>query len=138
MRKLLSEDDYTLRRKQFRENCGPSASQGFFGEWAWSIKHMKKFDEQLLAENTWHETDVNDDYIALRDSTLVRDFFETDPSSISRADFEALAINATKQAFGDKSYLNSIHRRAEEAFLERARDTLMRVFSDRGISIVSR
>ena len=99
---------------------------------------MKKFDEQLLAENTWHETDVNDDYIALRDSTLVRDFFETDPSSISRADFEALAINATKQAFGDKSYLNSIHRRAEEAFLERARDTLMRVFSDRGISIVSR
>ena len=135
MRKILSKQEYRERWEAFLQSCGPSPAGDGFDKWLWAAQHREPFHKQLLAEHTWYENFATGEYIALRESPYVRSFLSADPNSIAGDEFEKLVVTATKEAFSDTEYVNDLRSNAQSILQRRSRETLKRVFADRGIEI---
>lgn len=135
MLKMLTPEEYHQRRKSFFDTLGPNPGTGMMGKWAWGIVMEKKFHQRLRAENTWFESSVSDEYIALRDTACVQSFLSEDPDFISLETFNTLLNQAVRQAFGEPTHIFELHPKSRENFYARHRLTLGRILVQRDIVI---
>jgi len=135
MPKMLTSAQYHERRKSFFASLGPNPGTGMMGKWAWASVMEKKFHQTLQAENTWFESCVSDEYIALRDTPCVQSFLSGNPDFISLQAFNALVNEAVGQAFGEPTHIFELHPKSRDNFYARHRLTLGRILVQRDIVI---
>lgn len=135
MPKMLTPEQYRGRRNAFFDTLGPNPGTGMMGKWAWANAMTKKFHQTLREENTWFESSVSDEYIALRDTACVQSFLSGDPDFISLEAFNSLLNEAVRQAFGEPTHIFELHPKSRENFYARHRLTLGRILIQRDIVI---
>ena len=132
MREILSQAEYLSRRDDFFRKQGKRPTSGWASMLGWGNRLLNQFHTELFEQNLGYETDVNDDYIALRDTSVLKAFFALKPADITSSEREALFATAFSEAFKDIDYLKSVHVNAPKAFRERCRVAFDRILSDRG------
>ena len=95
----------------------------------------EKFHQTLRAENTWFESSVSDEYIALRDTACVQSFLSDDPDFISLEAFNSLVNEAINQVLAEPTHIFELHPKSKDNFYARHRTTLGRIPVQRGIII---
>jgi hypothetical protein len=133
--KMLNPEQYRERHKAFFDSVGPNPGTGMMGKWAWGNAMTEKFHQTLRAENTWFESSVSDEYMALRDTACVQSFLWGDPDFISLEGFNSLVNEVIKQAFGELTHIFELHPKSRDNFYARQRTTLGRILIQRGIII---
>jgi hypothetical protein len=79
-----------------------------------------------------------DEYRLLRDTPAAQTLLNTEPTSISEAEFEKFALTAIEQAFGDFSYLDEGYPKLREGAMSGKVVIVRRILADRRILIVKR
>lgn len=132
---MLTPAQYHERRESFFASLGPNPGTTMMGMWAWGDAMTKTFHQSLRAENTWFESSVSHEYIALRDTSCVQSFLSGDPDFISLDAFDSLVNNAVGQAFGEPTHIFELHPKSRKNFYARHHLTLGRVLVQRDIVI---
>jgi hypothetical protein len=137
---VLTKNEYDRELSRFIEEQSASdpRPQSFTLVLGWANKHRKTFEQQLSDRNVIWETMEGDDYCALRDTSVAQSLLNTEPTSISEAEFENFALTAIEQAFGDFSYLDEGYPKLRAGAISNKLVIVRRILADRRIAIVKR
>jgi hypothetical protein len=125
------EEEYKLFCTRFGE--APRTSMTAFMSWHYKIK--EQFHQKLKEEGINWETDVNDEYIALKNTKAIQSFLTAPQTPMSKGDFYNLARKAIDEAFGELAYLNEGYPKLRYDSIKRKHDTLLRLLNAYGIAI---
>jgi hypothetical protein len=134
-KEVWSQERYDEEYKRFSKCFGeaPRTSMTAFMSWHYKIK--EQFNLKLKADGINWESDVNDEYISLKNTQAIQSFFRAPKTSISKGDFYNLARSAIAEVFGDLKYLDEGYPRLKHASIQRKQDTLLRLLQTHGIDI---
>ena len=134
-KEFWSQERYNKEYKRFSARFGeaPNTSMTAFMSWHYKIK--EQFNKKLKAEGINWETDISDEYVALKNTQAMKSFLNTRQTSISKGDFYNIARKAIDEAFGDLAYLDAGYPKLLNASVKRKHDSLLRLFNTHGIAI---
>lgn len=134
-KEVWSQERYEEEYKRFSARFGeaPNTSMTAFMSWHYIIK--EQFNRRLKEEGIIWETDISEEYLALKNTKMIQSFLNAKHTSISKGDFYNLARNAIVEAFGDLDYLDDAYPKLKYASIKRKQETLIRLLNTHGIAI---
>ena len=132
---VLSNEQFEIAYIEFSKDFGdaPRTSMTAFMSWHYKIREI--FCQKLKGEGINWESDVNDEYIALKNTRVIQSFLSAPHTSLSKGDFYNLARKAIDEAFGDLTYLDNGYPKLLSASIKRKQDALLRLFNLHVIAI---
>lgn len=134
-KEVWSQERYDEEYRRFSERFGEVPNTSMTAFMSWHYKIIEQFNQKLKQEGINWETDINEEYIALKNTQAIQSFLATSSTSISKGDFYNLARKAIDEAFGDLDYLNDGYPKLLSASMKRKQDALLGLLNAHGIKI---